>query len=184
MQIVFFTFYRKSRNKLSLEPHDTYLLFRTFFSREQTIFFQSDSPLKHIIDPLPPGVSNLTYQYDLQFNRTPKTKNNPNPNKQRKQVLINKEQGKDFYGQELHQINYYYYCNNNQDRGSCSHLTTYSISIQYQVWLINMKYNYAEWLQQSAKQYILDGCSFLEKDHQWLPNQFLSKHFQTCQFSS
>ena len=40
MQIIFFTFYRKkSRNKLCLEPHDTNVLFRTFFSQVNNKWF-------------------------------------------------------------------------------------------------------------------------------------------------
>ena len=45
-----YAFQKKSRNKLCLEPHDTYVLFRTFFSQvnNKRVFF-GDRSLKYYI---------------------------------------------------------------------------------------------------------------------------------------
>ena len=47
MQIVFFVLQKKSQNKLCLEPHDTYVLFRTFFSHvnNKQLFFMAGGAL-------------------------------------------------------------------------------------------------------------------------------------------
>ena len=46
MQIVFFVLQKKSRNKLCLEPHDTHVLFRMFFSQvNNNFFFTAGGPL-------------------------------------------------------------------------------------------------------------------------------------------
>ena len=47
---LFYVLQKKSWNKLCLEPHDTYVLFRIFFSpvNNKRFYFQSGGPLKKI----------------------------------------------------------------------------------------------------------------------------------------